>query len=289
MPIINLPELANRNLSPVPWVDVKYNFPWHDTEFSKRMLSEHLDPTHNLASRSPEVLRAQIDWIDETWLKPGKAKVVLDLACGPGLIANELARRGYTAKGFDVAPAAIEYARHTASNEALPATYSQRDLRTTGYGAGYDAVIFNYGIPNSFIRDDLVKIMTYVRESLNQGGVIILELNSIGYYRKNAGRTWHTVSDKGLFGEHPYLALREFIFDEPNNSAVEFHFVIDLENTRIREYSLCYQGYTSQNIGVLLDECGLKIIAECDSLTGETELKEPDMMVVVANRIEDEP
>jgi SAM-dependent methyltransferase len=289
MPIINLSELANRNPSPVPWVDAKYNFPWHDTEFSNRMLAEHLDPTHDLASRSPGVLKAQIDWIEETWLKPVEAKLVLDLACGPGLIANELARRGYTLKGFDVAPAAIEYARRAAAREALPATYSQRDLRTTGYGAGYDTVIFNYGIPNSFTRDDLVKIMTYARESLNPGGVAILELNSIGFFRNNTGRTWHTVADKGLFGEHPYLALKELILNEPNSSAVEFHYVIDLENTRIREYSICYQGYTSQDIGALLDECGLKVIAEYDSLTGETGLTDPDMMVVVANRIEDEP
>jgi SAM-dependent methyltransferase len=252
------------------------------------MLKEHLDPTHDLASRSPEKLMAQIDWIDSVWFKPRGVKLVLDLACGPGLIANELARRGYTVKGFDVAPAAIDYARGVATREALPATYSQRDLRTTGYGAGFDAAIFNYGLPNSFIREDLVKIMTYVMESLNPGGVAIMELHSMWFFRNKAGRTWHTVSEKGLFGEHPYLALREFIFYEPNKSAVEFHYIIDLENARIREYSICYQGYTSQDIGVLLDECGLKIVAEYDSLTGETGLTEPDMMVVVANRIEDE-
>lgn len=286
MSIHNLPELAGRNPNPEPWVDVKYNFPWHDPDFSHRMLEEHLDPTHDLASRSPKVLMAQIDWIDSTWLQPREVKIVLDLACGPGLIANELARRGYTVKGFDVAPAAIDYARKTAAREALPVTYSQRDLRTTGYGAGHDAVIFNYGLPNSFTRDDLLKIMAYVREALNPGGIVVLELNSVWFMKNSVGRSWYTVKDNGLFGDRPYLVLKENIYREENKSAVEFHYVIDLENARLREYSICYQGYTSEDIGELLGLCGIRVVEEYDSLTGEKGLQEPDMMVVVGERDE---
>ncbi len=288
MPIINLSELVNRITNPVPWEDVKYKFPWNDPDFSKRMLKEHLDESHDLASRSPGVMNRQLDWIETIWFEPRKVKTVLDLTCGPGLIANELARRGYTVRGFDVAPAAIDYARKTATREALPATFNERDLRAIGYGAGYDAAIFNYGMPNSFNKEEFSLILNHTRDALNPGGFVILEFNSLNSIKNKTGREWKTVSENGLFGERPYLWLQENFYHEENKTAAVIHHIIDLENAGVRTYSICYQGYTRDDLEPILNPCGLKVIAEFDSLTGETGLDDPVNMVVIAERIESE-
>jgi len=55
--------------------------PWGDPEFSARILAEHLDQRHDLASRRRAVIDAQADWL-AGFVAPGGR--VLDLECGPG-------------------------------------------------------------------------------------------------------------------------------------------------------------------------------------------------------------
>ena len=82
-------RIYNRSQPARPWEDGD-NLPWNDPEFSQRMLREHLDQSHGAASRQrPEILRL-VDWLwQQLDLTPGAR--VLDITCGPGLYAVELA------------------------------------------------------------------------------------------------------------------------------------------------------------------------------------------------------
>ena len=64
--------------------DGSFKIPWNEQAFSRRLLDEHLDQTHDAASRRLPVIGRQIQWIHHRVLhaKPGR---VLDLCCGPGL------------------------------------------------------------------------------------------------------------------------------------------------------------------------------------------------------------
>ncbi|MFD1547507.1 class I SAM-dependent methyltransferase [Nonomuraea guangzhouensis] len=60
-------------------------------------------------------------------LRPGSR--VLDVACGSGRHALELARRGYQVTGLDVSAEAIAHARATAAGERLDLDLRQGDMR----------------------------------------------------------------------------------------------------------------------------------------------------------------
>lgn len=79
-----------------------------DPDFSERMLREHLDESHGAASERQQ----QIDWL---WarLNLRTGSKVLDVTCGPGLYAVELAVRGCSVTGVDFSPAGIAYAQST--------------------------------------------------------------------------------------------------------------------------------------------------------------------------------
>jgi len=47
---MNLLDIIQRRAVPVPWEEGE-KIPWHDPDFSRRMLREHLSQTHDLASR----------------------------------------------------------------------------------------------------------------------------------------------------------------------------------------------------------------------------------------------
>ena len=80
---MNLPDLVRRTTVPVPW-DEGDNIPWHDPDFSRRMLREHLSQAHDAASRRTETIDQHVAWIHQTLLRDRPTRI-LDLGCGPGL------------------------------------------------------------------------------------------------------------------------------------------------------------------------------------------------------------
>ncbi len=279
----HLTDLPNRKPDPKPWVDV-HNLPWGDPEFSKRMLNEHLDESHDAASRRPSVYAGQLAWIVGKLLQPRGAKTVLDLTCGPGLWANDLARRGYIVRGIDIAPSAIEYARKTAKDEGLQATFVQQDIRDAAFGSGYDAVLFIYGEPNAFKWEEFSIILLRIREALNPGGVLILEFSPPEAMERRIGTMWETREEGGLFGDRPYLSLNEYFYDPDRCTACRRYYVVDIATNHVREYGVSYQGYRNEDLALLLSACGLKFLSECDSLTGEKGLENREWQVIVAER-----
>jgi SAM-dependent methyltransferase len=67
----------------------------------------------------------------------GGAGTALDLGCGTGIWAVELARRGWNVTGVDVVPKAVEAARRRAKDEAGSTTFLQGDVaRVDSLGLG---------------------------------------------------------------------------------------------------------------------------------------------------------
>src|SRR5215813_10286502 len=100
--------------------------PWGDPGFSARMLAEHLDQRHDLASRRTAVIDAQAEWLTALVAPGGR---VLDLGCGPGGHLERLALHGHECVGLDVSPAAIAYARDQALQARSSCSYVEQDLR----------------------------------------------------------------------------------------------------------------------------------------------------------------
>ena len=106
--VTSLLDLVRRSGAVAPWQHGD-NIPWHQPDFSERMLQEHLSQDHDAASRRADTIDAHIDWIHDHLLK-GHAAKILDLGCGPGLYTSRLAQRGHECLGIDFSPASIAYA-----------------------------------------------------------------------------------------------------------------------------------------------------------------------------------
>jgi len=77
--------------------------------------------------------------IDVLGLEPGRSRV-LDVGCGPGRHAHELARRGITVHGIDLSSTFVELARRQAP-EGATATFEVMDARHLPYQEEFDAAI----------------------------------------------------------------------------------------------------------------------------------------------------
>jgi SAM-dependent methyltransferase len=77
--------------------------------------------------------------VDALGLRAGQH--VLDVGCGPGRHALELARRGITVLGIDASEDFVALARAAAATEGLPAAFEVLDVRALDFEATFDAVL----------------------------------------------------------------------------------------------------------------------------------------------------
>jgi len=256
---MNIDIIENRKSPPEAWQEGD-NIPWHDPEFSGRMLREHLSQDHDAASRRLDLIEKQINWIESELIPPKKTKI-LDLCCGPGLYAYALAKKGHECHGIDYSPASIEYAADQANIESLDIRYQCEDVRLAGYGSGYDLVMMIYGEFNVFHPVKIKQILKKAIAALKPGGKILCDVHSFGAIKKIGSdlSTWFS-SSSGLFSDRPHLVLSDSYFDEKLNCATKRFYMIESDNDVIAKYGVTYQAYSEEEYISLFEESGFNSI-----------------------------
>jgi SAM-dependent methyltransferase len=233
-----------------PGVD---DLPWGDPEFSRRMLGEHLSQDHDLASRRLETIDRQVQLLVD-WLGLESGQSLLDMTCGPGLVARAFARRGVAVTGVDIAPAAIRHAIEITAG--LPCTFVEADVRTVPLPvAVFDAAIYLYGQPGVLRADDQREILTRIRRSLRPGAPMVLEVRDAASVDRRSVMRWWTGS-RGLFGPDDNLVLTERIWDEAARATVERDIVLDIENGALTTFGVTERAYELDEVEALMAGAG---------------------------------
>jgi SAM-dependent methyltransferase len=119
--------------------------------------------------------KEQIDGVGRLLALEPRSRV-LDLGCGDGRRALELARRGYRVLGVDPDEGALAHARAAAKGERLNVHFMKTDLRTISYRADFDAIVCLDGafgrLPSD--RDDL-RALDAARKALKPGARLLLD------------------------------------------------------------------------------------------------------------------
>lgn len=249
-------RIYRRAERPLPWASGG-NLPWNDPDFSVRMLREHLDESHGAASRQLPDRQAQIDWL---WVRLGlqKGQRLLDITCGPGLYAVEMARRGCQVTGVDFGPASIAYARELAAEQGVDGrcTFMQQDVRHMDLaGQQFDAALFLYGQLAVFTRAEACALLRQAAQTLRPGGRLAVELLNQEKVDKKDGRWWYT-DDSGLWGDAPYLHLGERIWYPDEGLSLERFLILHLETGQLDEIQLCDQTYAVPEMVGMMQEAG---------------------------------
>ena len=230
--------------------------PWHDPEFSRRMLKEHLDQGHDHASRRFETIDGHVQWLFDSVLG-GRPGSVLDLGCGPGLYTERLAGRGCSCLGVDLSPASIEYAEETAAERGLSCTYVCSDVCDADLGSEHDLVVLLFGELNTFPRSSVPHLLRRVREALRTGGSFVLEVHSYESVMREgrAPAGWWT-SLGGLFAPGPHIVLHEHRWIEALATTASRFFVIHTDTGHVDRYAETLSAYTDDQYRALLESAG---------------------------------
>lgn len=281
---MNLNDLIYRNLSPKPW-DEAENLPWNEPGFSARILLEHLDQSHDHASRRFESIDRHVEWIHQVLLDDD-AVPVLDLCCGPGLYTSRLAKYGHTCTGIDFSPASIEYARQMTQPDQGRCSYRLDDIRTADYGTGYGLVMLIFGEFNVFRPEDARKIVEKSYQALKPGGLLLMEVSTCDkiYDMGQNPPLWYS-APAGLFSDRPHLCLTESFYYPDQGVAITRYYIVDSQTGTVNLYSCSYQGYTHSDLEALLEGAGFENIRFFNSLDPrQEESNGGEFLVVVCQR-----
>lgn len=122
---------------------------------------------------------AECDFLETLFARFTEAPVrrILDLGCGTGGHAWQLAQRGYTVLGVDRSAAMLEQAQRKAAH-ANPDTlsFSQGDVRTVQLNQQFDAVIMMFAVLGYQVSNaDLAGTLATVRRHLRPGGLLVAD------------------------------------------------------------------------------------------------------------------
>lgn len=202
------------------------------------------------------------NYIEELWTKfDTKPHLVLDLACGTGVLTDALSGRGYDMIGVDLSADMLMVARQT--NPQI--LFLQQDMRELELYGSVDAIICVCDSINYILEaDELVQIFKQAEFYLNPNGLLIFDINTEYKYRQIlADNDFSGIGESGAY-------IWENFYDEVerlNEYQVTF-FIGEQDGLYSRHEEVHIQkAHGPSEIKSALTTAGLKLLGEFDELT----------------------
>ena len=193
------------------------NAPWFRTHFGERYLDAVRDQLQ------PEWTARQVDFIEHVLgLTPGDS--ILDLCCGNGRHAIELARRGYRVTGLDLDGILLREAEDQAEEAGVEVEWIQADMRDIPSDKEFD-VILNLFTAFGYLESDEEdqKVLQAVQRALRSGGKFLLNtVNREWLVRQFQARDWDILPDGSMC-----LIERQIDLEQGRNMVTETRFFQD--------------------------------------------------------------
>jgi SAM-dependent methyltransferase len=153
---------------------------------------------------SEDISRNQADFIEGVLhLLPGAR--ILDVPCGEGRLACQLASRGYRVAGVDITAPLLEAARQKAEQKQLEITWENRDMRDLPWEAEFDAVVCFWGSFGYFDDAGNVDFLKAVYRALKPGGKFLLDAHvAESLFPQFQDRGWQSAGDKLVLESRRY-------------------------------------------------------------------------------------
>lgn len=251
---------------------------WDDPWIGEQLLAAHLDDRTLAASRPAATRERTVAHLVARGLA-GPGIDVLDLGCGPGLLATGLARAGCRVTGVDLNEHSLAYAEAAAHDEGLDLAYLRQDFRTLDAVARYDLALQSYGELSTF--DDATRdaILARLHAALRPGGALVFDVSTPQCHPAEPP-SWHR-SDGGLWRAGPHLELRARLH-YADDVVCDRYVVIDAGG--VTSYRMWFHDYTPGTLTPVLEGAGFAVEALWGGLDGGEPGDDPGWFAVLARR-----
>lgn len=204
----------------------------------------------------------------------------LDVACGIGRHAVELAERGVTVRGLDISPQYVETARERAREAGVEdaVTIDEGDMRDLqDETETYDLVTNMWTAFGYFDDATNERVAAGFRERVADDGALVMELAN-----KECQMTNYQDSSAGIDDHHLYVERRDY---DPETGRLETKFALfeDGETYEfLGEMTWDLRVYAPAELRRLLERAGFSSVSLYGGLDGSELERESNRLVVVA-------
>lgn len=191
-----------------------------------------------------------------------KDGLVLDLACGTGVLTRLLSDKGYNMTGIDLSEEMLSLARQKSGDGIL---YLNQDMSGFElYGTMRAILCTMDGVNYLTQKDDFLKMLKLCNNYLDPDGVLIFDVNSEYKFKNILASNTFVYDSEGVF----YTWENE---PDEENSLWDFYltfFVLDDDGKYLRiNEEQTQRVYTDKEIEKLLFEAGFSVIGKYDGYT----------------------
>lgn len=250
---------------------------WTEPYISKMMLEAHLNAESDAASRKASIIKRTVEWIDS--MLPRNSRI-LDMGCGPGLYAEQLAELGHSIVGIDINHESICYAAENAKKKKLDIEYINGSYFEISFKEKFDAVMMIYCDMGTHSNDGRDRLIKQVKNYLKPDGKFIFDIfNEKLTEKKKEGRTWDYYGEAGFWTDKPSLVLSE-TFSYSGEKVFCYQYLV-ITDTGRKLYRVWEHYYTEKEIIGLLSGLGYETIRIEKDLIAESDFTSNEVMFVV--------
>jgi 2-polyprenyl-3-methyl-5-hydroxy-6-metoxy-1,4-benzoquinol methylase len=236
---------------------------WTDSYISKKLLELHINPIHDVASRSMAKIEKITQWILEKSNKPRMK--ILDLGCGPGLYAESFAAKRHAVTGVDFSENSIRYAIQQAKEKKLEIEYLHQNYLELDFEDRFDLVIMIYLDFCVLLPEERDRALENIYKALKKSGLFIFDvINGKHIDKKIIPQSWE-VRESGFWKSTPYIVLNNG-YHYPDARVWANHHIVIGENDAVDTY-IFWNHYYERNVLVpILESAGFTDIMNYENV-----------------------
>ncbi|MEM9694821.1 MAG: methyltransferase domain-containing protein, partial [Myxococcota bacterium] len=188
----------------------------------------------------------------EKSLRLPKGSRILDLACGNGVHAVELASRGYQVVGVDYSNTMLELARQYNQKRGTSVSFIQGDMRKLSLEGVFDGIFCWSTSFGYFDEPSNAQVLERISRALRPGGMFTLDVANRDYVA-------HRAPTMAWFEKPGVVCMDEMRFDYYSSRMVTKRMVL-FETGKSREIEMSMRLYTLHELGRLLHKVGFKVL-----------------------------
>jgi SAM-dependent methyltransferase len=239
------PSSSPASAPPVPSeAKRKRQKPWWEDLFGD-------DFIRTLDKSEAKVVRREVTFIEDS-LGLEKGAVILDLACGAGSHAVELASRGYSVVGYDLSLAMLARAADEAQERGQRLNFLHGDMRDMAFEETFDGV-YCWSTSFGYFDDEKnFNVLQRTHRALRQGGLLLLDIINRDYVApRQPSLVW--------FEGDGCVCIDEMHLDF-FTSRLRVKRTAMFDDGRSREIDYSIRLYALHEVGKMLHDSGFKVV-----------------------------
>jgi ubiquinone/menaquinone biosynthesis C-methylase UbiE len=218
--------------------------PWWEEMFND-------DYFRTMPKYTPAQIKAEGDFIEQS-LGVEKGAVVLDIACGDGRQAIELATRGYEMIALDLSLPMLSRAADAAQDREAKLNFLHSDMREMEFNEMFDAAYCTSTSFGYFEDDKNLDVAQRIHRALKVGGTLLLDVINRDYaIQSQPSMTW--------FEADGCVCMEETSFDYIK-SRLQVKRTMIMDDGRQKEAEASIRLYSLHELGLMLHQSGFRIV-----------------------------